>query len=141
MVEFNPDGSIKLTKSMQGQKYREEHKLKDEICIRIKKEVINDKSPKKCALHITLSEKIKDSRFIETIYSYFHSSSEVPSKLIKKDELEFDIEIGTCFSRCRDCSSLVSRYREHLDGNIIENKGSCSFKGFEKGFCYEDYFE
>ena len=41
---------------------------------------------------------------------------------------EFRIEIGTDFKRCTDCTSLVNRYREFMDGNIIEDKGECTFE-------------
>jgi len=139
MVEFNPDGSIKLPERLAKQKQEEEYKLQKEKCILIKKEIINSISPKKCVLHIRLSEAFADNSFIEEVYKYFNSSSKVPSKLIKVNDREFDVEIGTCFSRCRDCNSLVSRFREYLDGNVIENKGSCPFESRQQ-FCYEDYF-
>ena len=139
MIEFNPDGSIKLPERLAKQKQEEEYKLKKERCILIKREVISGISPKKCALHIRISEAFAGNSFIDEVYKYFNSSSQVPSKLIKINDREFDVEIGTCFSRCRDCSSLVSRFREYLDGNIIENKGSCPFESRQQ-FCYEDYF-
>ncbi len=141
MYEFNPDGSIKLPDHVVKKKEKEGHRLQNQMCILIKREVVNDKSPKKCMLHIKLSERFTDNRFIDTVFKYFNDSSEVPSKLMKLNDKEFDVEIGTCFSRCRDCNSLVSRYRDHLDGDVIDNKGSCTFKGFDREFCYEDYFD
>ena len=86
-----------------------------------------------------LSDVIQDTSFVDRIFSFFREKAEVPAKLTKINEKEFKFEIGTCFSRCRDCNSLISRFREHLDGNIIEDQGTCTFK--KREFCYEDYFE
>jgi len=60
--------------------------------------------------------------FVSRIYGYFKEKAEVPTKLVKVSEKEFDVEIGTCFRRCSDCNSLVSRFRESLDGNIQRKK-------------------
>jgi len=141
IIEFNQDGSIKLPEHLAKKKQEEQHRLKKGKCILIKKELVNGRSPKKCSLHIRLSEAFSDNSFVERIYRYFSENSEVPSKLIKLNDKEFDVEIGTCFSRCSNCNSLVSRFREHLDGNVIEDKGSCSFEGRKQSFCYEDHFE
>ena len=113
-------------------------------CVHIRKEQVSFDSPKKCVLHLKLSEAIIDNRFVDTTYKYFSSDSEVPSKIIKINEKEFDIEIGTCFRRCTDCCDLIRRFREFLDGNVIEEKGSCTFEARAFGnpdFCYEDMFE
>ncbi len=141
MIEFNHDGSVKLPAILSKQKKDNEMRMKDGHCIEIKKEVVSDRSPKKCILNIRLSEKFSDNRFVANIHGHFMNSSEVPSKLSKKDEKNFEVEIGTCFSRCRDCTSLVNRFREFLDGNVIEITGSCAFENKNRAFCYEDYFE
>ena len=141
MVEFNPDGSIKLPSQFARAKEENKEKLKSRRCIKVKREVVSFSSPKKCALYITLSEAISDNRFISTIYNYFKENAAVPTKLIKINEKEFKIEVGTDFRRCSDCNSLVNQYREFLDGNMIENKGSCTSEGRKKNFCYEDYFD
>ncbi|MFC1768391.1 hypothetical protein ACFLZX_01380 [Nanoarchaeota archaeon] len=141
VVEFNPDGSIKLPEGLAMKKQKEEYRLQRGRCVLIKKELVNPKSPKKCSLHITLSNVFTDNSFVERVYNYFNQNSQVPSKLIKINDKEFNVEIGTCFSRCRDCNSLVSRFRDHLDGNVIERKGSCTYEGRGQSFCYEDYFE
>ena len=142
MAEFNEDGSIKLPDWIAKKRSENNSKLKTQRCIKIKKQIINDKTPKSCELNIILSDAISDNRFIETIYKYFKESSEVPSKLIKVNEKEFKVEIGTCFRRCSDCTSLISRFREFLDGNIIEEQGSCTYKDkMQSNFSYEDYFD
>ena len=140
LIEFNHDGSIKIPEQLARKKQEEKYRLQKGRCILIKRELVNDITPKKCSLHIRLSDIFSDNGFVETIYRYFNENSEVPSKLIKLNDKEFNVEIGTCFSRCRDCNSLVSRFKEHLDGNVIEDKGSCSFEGRKQSFCYEDYF-
>ena len=142
MVGFNADGSIKLPVWLANKKAENKAKLKTQRCIKIKKQIINDKTPKSCALHIILSDAFSDNRFIETIYNYFREKSEVPSKLIKINEKEFKVEIGTCFRRCSDCNRLVRELREFLEGNIIEDKGSCTYENkLQSNFSYEDYFE
>ena len=136
MVEFNPDGSIKLPVSLAANIARKELKLKKEKCILIKKEFLDFK-PKKCVLHIKVSEVFEDSNFVSEI---FHSLQlDTPVKLVKISEREFDIEVGSDFKRCSDCNHISRRFREYLEGNMIEEKGSCTQK--EKNFYYEDYFE
>ena len=143
MVEFNPDGSLKLPSSLIRSKQEKEERMKKGNCIVIKKELLSFASPKKCILHIVLSEAIKDNRFIENIYRYFCENSTVLTKLIKKNEKEFDIEIGTDFKRCSDCTQIITRFKEFLNNNIIEEKGSCTYEAYSRNtnFCYEDYFE
>jgi transcriptional accessory protein Tex/SPT6 len=142
MVEFNADGSLKLPDWLANQKAENEAKLKTQKCIKIKKQVVSSRTPKSCALNITLSDAFSDNRFIETIYNYFREKSEVPSKLIKINEKEFKVEIGTCFRRCSDCNNLVRRFREFLEGCIIEDNGSCTYENkLQSNFCYEDYFD
>ena len=140
MIEFNPDGSLKLPERLAQAHEENKEKLTKQRCIRIRREIVSDTAPKKCILKITLSEAINDDRFIDTIYKEFKSNASVPSKLTKIGERLFDVEIGTDFRRCTDCNSLINKYREFFDGNIIENKGSCPFEGRSKSFCYEDHF-
>jgi hypothetical protein len=126
--EFNPDGSLKLPQNMLKASQETENLLKNQRCILIKRDIVSESSPKKCVLHITLSDIIIDNRFVETIYTGFRSRSEVPSKIIKLNEKEFDVEIGTCFRRCSDCSSLIIHFRNFFDGRVIDKKGNCSYK-------------
>ncbi|MCP3682480.1 MAG: hypothetical protein GY861_07285 [bacterium] len=119
----------------------DKEKLIRQKCIKIKREMVSFTAPKKCVLHITISNALTDIRFIDTIYNYFREKSAVPTKLQMINEKQFDIEIGTDSRRCSDCNSLINRYREFLDGNIIEEKGSCTFEGRKSNFCYEDMFE
>lgn len=139
MIEFNPDGSLKVPGHIAKINEENRQKLKSQRCIRVKKELLSFTSPKKCVLHITLSEAITDSRFIDTIYSCFRESTQTPTKMTRINDREIDIEIGTNFRRCTECSSLISRYREFLDGNMIEEQGSCTFE-INRNFAYEDYF-
>jgi transcriptional accessory protein Tex/SPT6 len=143
MAEFNKDGSLKLPEKLVRNKSEKEFRLKKGKCIQIKKELVSTFAPKKCALHIKLSEAINDNQFIDTIYKDFLNNSEVPSKIIKINEKEFRIELGTCFKRCSDCSSLINRYKEFLDNNVIEENGNCSYENNfrAKSFCFEDYFD
>ncbi len=140
MVEFNPDGSIKLTGRIAKIDEEQKNRLRFQRCIKIKKEVVSTTAPKKCVLHFTISDAIKDIRFVGNLYNYFKETAEVPTKFIKLNDKEFQIEIGTNFRRCSDCNSLIGKYREFLDGNIVEETGACTFKG-NTNFSYEDYFD
>ena len=141
MIEFNPDGSIKVPKQFAMKKEEDKERLKKQRCIQVKREVVSFTAPKKCVLNIIVSDIISDTRFIENLYNYFKEKAQVHSKFVKVDEKQFEIEIGTDFRRCSDCNSLINRYREFLDGNIIDIKGSCTSEGRKKNFCYEDYFD
>ena len=139
MVEFNPDGSLKMPEQFQKNKEQNNQRMQNQRCIRIKKSIVSFSAPKKCLLKITLSQAMSDNRFIDTIYNYFRQKASVPTKLLKVNEREFEIEVGTNFRRCTDCCSLIGRYREFMDGSIIEEKGNCTFE--KRAFCYEDHFE
>ncbi|PIN79356.1 hypothetical protein COV16_04705 [Candidatus Woesearchaeota archaeon CG10_big_fil_rev_8_21_14_0_10_34_8] len=141
MIEFNPDGSIKLPGRIAKQKEENTQKLRSQKCIKIERDVVNFAAPKKCVLHITLSDAITDNRFISNMYDEFKRRAAVPSKISKIDEKKFEVEIGTDFKRCTDCTSLINEYREFLYGNIIDKKGNCTFEGRKKNFCYEDHFD
>lgn len=141
MIEFNPDGSLKISRKAIETKQDNINKLKTQKCIKIRREVVSDIAPKSCVLKITLSDAINDSRFIENIYNYFKISSSTPMKLIKINDKEYQISVGTDFKRCTDCLNLRNRYNEFLDGNVIQEKSGCTFEGFRRNFSYEDYFE
>lgn len=141
-MQFNEDGSLKISSSAIKKKQDNIDRMKKYRCIKIHKEMVNFSAPKKCLLHITLSDVITDNKFIETIHNYFKSSCDVPTKLIKINDKEFDVEIGTHFKRCSDCTTLVNRYREFMDDSAIIEKGNCTYESFSsRNFAYEDYFE
>ncbi|MBT4824605.1 hypothetical protein HN695_05850 [Candidatus Woesearchaeota archaeon] len=140
MIEFNPDGSLKVPGQVAEKKQQDTSKMQNTRCLEIRREIISFTSPKKCKLFLKLSERLTDNRFVENLYKYFQSESEVPTKIIKINEKEFEVEIGTCFRRCSDCNSLINKYKDFMDGCVIEHKGSCSYQP-NKNFCYEDYFD
>jgi len=140
MVEFNPDGSLKLPAFLARKKEEEKEKMRGQRCLKIQRELVSFKAPKKCLLRLTLSENFSDNCFVETICNQFKERAAVPIKIKKIDEKQFEIEIGTDFKRCTDCNLLIKEYREFLYGNIIEKKGNCTFEELRKDFYYEDYF-
>ena len=139
MVEFNPDGSVKLPERFTKKKSEDNEKMRCSRCIRINREIVSFSAPKQCKLNITLSDTIIDNRFVENIYTYFSKDSPVPTSIEKIDEKNFSVTIGTNFRRCTACNSLINKYREFFDGSVIENKGSCTFE--VRKFAYEDYFD
>ena len=139
MIQFNPDGSIKLPNRMTKKKENEDRRLKIGRCIKVHKEVVSEWAPKKCALNITLSDAISDARFISYIHDTFAKEVETPLSLIKITDKEYKIEVGSTFRRCSDCTGLISRYRQYLDGNLIEEQGTCPRK--KQLFTYDDHFE
>jgi hypothetical protein len=127
MIQFNPDGSIKLPGEFARKKEQDALQMKTQRCIKVTRSLESNYPPKRCRLRITLSDAFTDDRFIHTIYGYFQNRSSVPSKLTKLSEKEFEVEIGSDFKRCTDCNSLVNELREFLDGKLVEEKGTCSF--------------
>ncbi len=138
MSLFNPDGSIKLPNSLQKEKENEKRRLTQGFCVKIRKDIVSDRSPKSCRLSLTLSQKL-DNSFIDRIYEHWHP--ETPTKINKISDKEICIDIGTTFSRCKDCQEIIDRIRSSVDGNLIEDKGTCTSKKKEKEFCYEDFFD
>ena len=72
------------------------------------------------------------------IQHYFKKQVQVPIKIEKINDKQFEIEIGTDFKRCTDCNRLINRYKEYLEWNFIEEKGSCTFEGRARKFYFED---
>lgn len=140
MLEFNPDGSLKLSNREQAQKTEKENKLKFQRSILVKREVVNFNSPKSCVLHIKLSDKIGDNSFIKRLFDFFSQQTATPSHITQLNDKEFDVFIGTNFRRCTDCNNLIGRYRQNLNGSLIDEKGNCTFES-RSNFSYEDYFD
>ncbi len=126
MIEFNPDGSLKLPAGIAKAKAEEASKFNNTCAIRITKEVVSTYAPKKCVLHLELSPKHQRNDFVKNLLTYLNA--ETPIKLIEKSPREFAIEVGTNFRRCTDCTRLVGNFREHVDGNLQLKKGNCTFE-------------
>lgn len=139
MLQFNPDGSIKLPEKMANSMSRKQDKMRNERAITLRKEIVCKTSPKKCMLTLMLSDKIEDNRFVETIYNQTSERFETPTKLNKLNKREITIEIGTNFRRCSECTKLINEYREFINGNFFEENWGCEFKPREMS--YEDHFE
>lgn len=142
MIEFNPDGSIKLPEHVAKKKASDDYKMQKGQCIKYRKDIVSERAPKKCQIMLTLSEAIIDERFVLTIHKRFSNRVETPTKIEQLSDNEFKVEIGTDFRRCSDCQSFIGEIREFLYGNMIEESGTCT-KGTmrKKSFCYEDYFD
>ena len=141
MVEFNPDGSLKLPAGVARAKEENAKKMRRQRCMRIRRDVVSFTAPKKCVLTLTLSDAISDQRFVETIFKDFQQRAKTPMKIRRSGEKEFEIEIGTDFRRCSECTSLRNSLREFLYGNIIDEKGNCTFEGRISSWSEEDYFD
>ena len=136
IIMFNPDGSIKLPEKLEKQKQDREIKMKNAQCVHIKRE-LTDFKPKKCVLHIKLSDQMQENGLIERTHHYFNQRAEVPTKLKKINGKQYEVEIGTDFRRCTDCNSFIRAIREFVE--VLEDKGNCTFEHRE--FSYEDYFD
>ena len=139
MIEFNSDGSIKLPSNISEEKNKKDNRIKNTRCAQVRKEAVSTYAPKKCVLHVELSEKITDPKYIEQAFNNFKDNSETPIKIKKVEDRLYAIEIGSSFRRCSECTSVIRRLRDILDGNVIVDKGSCTLK--EREFNYEDHFE
>ncbi|MFH0869703.1 MAG: hypothetical protein V1866_01445 [archaeon] len=141
MADFNPDGSLRLPEGVMKRKEENVQKMISQQCMRVRKEITSHSAPKKCILRLTLSKAIADQRFIDTIFNCFKNEAKTPMKLSRTGEQEFEIEIGSDFKRCTECTALIGRYREFLNGKIIEEKGNCTFAGRIGNWSEEDYFD
>ena len=143
MFKFDENGKLILPDKIVKENQKKQHRLEKGKCVLIKKEQVSHTSPKKCVLHLKLSEAITDNQFVENVYKAFNDNASTPLKLIKINEKEFDLEIGTSFRRCSECIKLIGRFRGFLYDNVIEERGSCTYEStFRKtNFCYEDYFD
>ena len=141
MVEFNEDGSLKLPGYIQKQNNENQNKMQKQHCIKIKKNITSFTAPKECLLNIEISEALTDIRFLINIFNEVDKKAETPLKFEQTDIKEFQIKVGTSFRRCSECTSIINRYREHLSGNVILDKGSCTYEDRRQNFSYEDYFE
>ena len=72
MVEFNPDGSIKLPEQLIRNKEENKAKLKQQRCILMKRDVVSFTAPKKCVLHIILSEAISSKYLLLSAFLLSH---------------------------------------------------------------------
>ena len=105
MFKFDANGKLILPDRIIKEKQEKEYRLEKGKCILIKKEMTSFTAPKKCVLHLKLSDKITDNTFVHNIYKFFNDNSATPLKLIKINENEFDIEIGTNF---RDALNVLN---------------------------------
>lgn len=128
-MEFNPDGSLKLTGSAQAKRKKEEEKMKNEKAVLVKRCVINHTAPKKCSIQIILSDAITDSSFVEKYYLRYKKETNTPTSLRVTSKNEFELEVGSNFKRCQDCNKFIGHFKETFEGNVIDKKGNCTFKG------------
>ena len=129
-MEFNPDGSLKLGGSIAKQAQSDSSKMTSTRCVKITKYATKTTSPKLCTLSIVASPHV-ESGFVERTYEFFKKRADATTKLTQLSSSEFELTIGGEFSRCKDCQMFVSSSRDYLDGNMIENKGTCTFKGMD----------
>ncbi len=116
--------------------------MKNTVCMKIRKEVISVRPPKSCTLHLTVSDKVSDVRFISTIYEAFARRCEAPTKLNRLSDKEFSVDIGSSFRRCSDCTYLINRFRGFMNANVIEEDGNCDYRRRRSAnFQFEDYFD
>ena len=142
MIDFNPDGSIKIPGHMQKRMNEHSDRMNNSKCIIVKKEVVNFTAPKKCILHVMISEKMENNSAVVNGFAAASSDSQTPMRLRKISEKEFEIEVGTNFRRCSDCTALIGKLKHNASGNLIKDKGNCTYRGFSSNnFCYEDHFE
>jgi len=139
MVEFNSDGSIKIAENIQESSAKKKARVDSKKCLMITKQVVSDKAPKSCIINLKLSDKMDNIHFVSSLFYQFCGKAEVPARLHKISEKEYNVEIGSHFKRCSDCTALINRFKEYLDGNVIVDKGNCPLE--DKDFAYEDHFE
>jgi hypothetical protein len=139
MYEFNPDGSLKIPTQFLKQKEDNENRMKRGRCIKIKRDLVSVVPPKSCDLILTLSDVFLDESFVQNIFDQFKKTIDFPVHFKKIESKSYIITIGTSFRRCTSCQKLIGLFREYVDGNLIEERGRCTFE--PRAFNYEDHFE
>ena len=129
-MQFNPDGSLKIGGSAGRKQEEETRKMRDTRCVRITRDATKTDSPKQCTLHLEASPHL-EAGYIERAFGLFSKRIESTMLIRHVSDKEFQIVVGGEFSRCRDCNYFVSAMREGLFGNVIEKKGTCTFKRAE----------
>lgn len=127
-MEFNADGSLKMGVSAAKKQKDDAYKMSNSRCIKILREATRTFSPKWCRLTLEVSPQI-DEGFIPRVFDIFSKRIDTTMKLTILSNNEYEVSVGGEFSRCRDCNYFVASLREGLSGNIIEKKGTCTFKG------------
>lgn len=127
-MEFNPDGSLKISGSSSRKLDDNTYKMQNTRCVTVIRTVTSSYSPKLCTVLFEASQRLERD-FIERTFSFFAKRVDSTVKLTKLSDTEFQMTVGGEFSRCRDCQHFVSLFREHLEGGVIEKKGTCTFKG------------
>lgn len=122
-MEFNPDGSLKIPECYKKQVRK----------LNIRKDILSEYAPKRCVLNIG-----GDCSSVKGIFVSFQC--ETPMKISEIDK-GYMIEIGSDFKRCSDCKNLVYKISAAVQGDCNIDKGTCTAKGTQPKFCYEDYFE
>lgn len=128
-MQFNPDGSLRLSVQAQAKQDEEATKMQTEKCALVKRCVINHNAPKKCLIQLKLSDQVTDSKFVEMFYSKYKEQTSTPTSLRKLSDKEFELEVGSDFKRCADCNRFIGHFRETLPGRVIDKKGNCTFQG------------
>jgi hypothetical protein len=121
-MEFNPDGSLKIPEKFKTPLKR----------LNIRKDILSEYAPKKCRIHVT-----GEPNLVEKIICGFQC--ETPIKLSAYED-RHEIEIGSDFKRCSDCRELVYKLSAIVQGDCHIDNGTCTAKGIQQKFCYEDYF-
>jgi hypothetical protein len=122
-MEFNPDGSLKIPKLYEKKARR----------MNIRKDILSEYPPKSCILSVK-----GDCSSVRRIFDSLER--ETPMKLSEADK-GFEIVVGSDFKRCSDCRNLVYKLSAAVQGDCNIDNGTCSAKGSQQVFCYEDYFE
>ncbi|MFP4656372.1 MAG: hypothetical protein ACLFNK_02230 [Candidatus Woesearchaeota archaeon] len=130
-MEFNPDGSLKLGPGMK--KEDPKRKLETERCIHVRRDIVYERPPKKCRLLVSFSKLMQP--FLENTFA------ETPVEIRRLDTHEFNVDIGSSFKRCNECNKFVTGLSGKVPGNLIEDKGTCTFRGRTQTFAFEDHFE
>ena len=128
-MEFNPDGSLKLTGSAQAKIQSEKRKMNTEKAVLVKRCVISHTAPKKCSVQLTLSDSIENTSFVEQFFLNYKKEVSTPTTLRVTSNKEFEFEVGSNFKRCHDCNKFIGHFRELYPGNVIDKRGNCTFKG------------
>ncbi len=126
MVEFNPDGSIKLPEHLIKNQENYDEDFRSKPCVRVVREQISERTPLKCELRIQASPLL---RFPQRITSIFDTASQkfkhgAQLSIRREGEREYVVRIISGRYRCSWCENFRKYLKNEL-GVKVQEWGSC----------------
>ncbi|MEK6886207.1 MAG: hypothetical protein AABW88_00060 [Nanoarchaeota archaeon] len=116
MVEFNPDGSIKLPSRMTKQNDANDNLFATQPSFKILRNQTSTVTPLTCELHIEASKHILTPNIIELAFNEAKNNFKTDAGLTKTNNV---IKIVSGFNRCNWCHHFIDHLADRSNARII----------------------